>query len=444
MALSLIKKTQLDPNIADLIGQYGSGFFLSIGNISDKLSGSLSGLAQVAIGYAIFEGQLTQSGVSGYISGVSGQMFTGISNYIYSGVSGLITGNYLNNSQSGLFYPKNGNPSGFITTGQTGQFFAKNQTGQLSGTFLQRSQTGLFYPANNPSGFIANCDLSVYVLKTQTGSFIVTGQTGNFYPRNNPSGFITSSSVLFTSGDQTVSGQKKFVGDVYINNLYVTGSQSIVNVDELNVESSFLLINSSGRAPESAGLFFVTGSGMTGLSDIGPILGVDGSSNFVFGYAARTGNLSSLNRIASENFVRNGFLSNYNSSVQNNLTVTGNSFLTGNLNVSGSSTFAFKPSVLGGNSLIDSSQTGSFITTSQTGIFINTGQTGSFVTTLQTGNFASASNLQSTGNYLVGQINTLSGNSVISNGTVSNISVVTQAQYNALTPNSTTLYIIVG
>lgn len=56
-----------------------------------------------------------------------------------------------------------------------------------------------FYPNNNPSGFITGID------------------TSNFYTRNNPSGFITGiQDLVYTTGNQTVSGIKTFVDNFSI------------------------------------------------------------------------------------------------------------------------------------------------------------------------------------------------------------------------------------
>ena len=66
------------------------------------------------------------------------------------------------------FYPRS-NPSGFITSGQTGAFYPRSNP---SG-FITSTQTGAFYAASNPSGFI-------------------TGDLSTLYPRSNPSGYISS------------------------------------------------------------------------------------------------------------------------------------------------------------------------------------------------------------------------------------------------------------
>lgn len=60
-------------------------------------------------------------------------------------------------------------------------------------------------------------------------------------------------------------------------------------------------------------------------------------------------------------------------------------------------------------------------------------------------NYATVTNLASTGSTLQARINSLSGAAVQSNGTITRMIRLTQAQYNALSPkDSTTFYVIVG
>ena len=153
-------------------------------------------------------------------------------------------------------------------------------------------------------------------------------------------------------------------------------------------------------------------------------------------------------------------------------TVYGQLFTSGNIYISGipvvqnsGAIFVNRPCVNGTgvllsgeaaalpSGLITSGQTGAFYAASNpsgfiTGVDLSSyalkSQTGSFVTTAQTGVFATAINLASTGNTLVGQINTLSGNSVLGNGAITNIVSLTQSQFNGLTPNANTVYLIVG
>ena len=110
------------------------------------------------------------------------------------------------------------------------------------------------------------------------------------------------SNIVYTTGDQVISGYKKFEEDVYIRNLYVTGSETIVSSTNTNVSSNYLLLNVTGGATDG-GVFFVTGSGLTGVNDSGAIIGFDDFENFKFGIGSRSQDLNSLETIASTKFV---------------------------------------------------------------------------------------------------------------------------------------------
>jgi hypothetical protein len=125
-----------------------------------------------------------------------------------------------------------------------------------------------------------------------------------FYPRNNPSGFVTSGMAVLVYGNQNIDGLKRFNGDVYIKNLYVTGTETITNTIVNNVENPYLLLNLTGGAVDG-GIFFVTGTGSTGINDYGPIIGYDSDNKFKFGIGRRSDDLSGLNDIASTQDINN-------------------------------------------------------------------------------------------------------------------------------------------
>ena len=147
-----------------------------------------------------------------------------------------------------------------------------------TGSFITNSQTGAFYAASNPSGFITGVDLSF---------------SGNYYTKSE-----SESRYVNTTGTETILGDKTFHDRVYINNLYVTGLETIVNTTNTNVASNFIMLNLTGGAVDG-GLFFVTGSGLTGINDSGAILGFDHSDKFKFGIGTRASDLSVLDTIAS-------------------------------------------------------------------------------------------------------------------------------------------------
>jgi hypothetical protein len=192
------------------------------------------------------------------------------------------------------------------------------------------------YPSNNPSGFLTGIDLSSYATISNlatTGSTLTT-------QINNLSGV----SVL-TYGNQTIDGIKTFRNSVYIHDLYVTGTEFIANVQNNFIESPYILLNLTGGSTDG-GIFFVTGSGLTGVNDYGPILGFDHTSKFKFGVARRSDDLSVLNDIASVQDITNysGFVNSNFYGINNpNGYITGIEnivYITGDQLVSGLKTFS--------------------------------------------------------------------------------------------------------
>ena len=140
------------------------------------------------------------------------------------------------------------------------------------------NQTGSYYPRTNPSGYITGVNLSF---------------SGNYYTKNE-----SESRYVNTTGAETILGDKTFHDKVYINNLYVTGLETIINTTNTNVASNYLLLNLTGGAVDG-GIFFITGSGFSGINDSGAIIGFDHSDKFKFGIATRASDLSTLDTIAS-------------------------------------------------------------------------------------------------------------------------------------------------
>jgi len=140
-------------------------------------------------------------------------------------------------------------------------------------------------------------------INTVASNLITTGNTlstnlvstGNFLSKKIDD--LSGVSVL-TYGNQLILGNKTFNGNTIINNLTITGTETIVNTSVLNVANPYLLLNISGGASDG-GIFFVTGSGLTGINDAGPIIGFDHSNKFKFGISTRNSDLSPLPDIAS-------------------------------------------------------------------------------------------------------------------------------------------------
>jgi hypothetical protein len=203
---------------------------------------------------------------------VSQSEATGVSGFLQSQIDILSgqTGDYTLHSETGAFYSSS-NPSGFITGIDLSSYGTIEYITGVSG-FLQDEITNLY----NQTGD--------YVLKSNTGEFLTTGAADNRY--------------VDLSSTQTIYGTKNFSNDVYINHLYVTGSETLVNVTNSNVQSPYLILNLTGGAVDG-GIFFVTGSGLTGINDSGAIIGFDHSDKFKFGISTRANDLSSLSTIGS-------------------------------------------------------------------------------------------------------------------------------------------------
>jgi hypothetical protein len=213
----------------------------------------------------------------------------------------IVDHNNLSNLQGGVnnqFYHLN-----------SGQYF--NLT---TGDVVRPSETGQFYSSSNPSGYTVTGYVTGVSGNLQTQITSLNNQTGSFYPRANPSGYITGVDLSFsgnyytknesesryvnTTGTEAILGDKTFHDKVYINNLYVTGLETIINTTNTNVASNYLLLNLTGGAVDG-GIFFITGSGFTGINDSGAIIGFDHSDKFKFGIATRASDLSTLDTIAS-------------------------------------------------------------------------------------------------------------------------------------------------
>jgi outer membrane murein-binding lipoprotein Lpp len=163
-------------------------------------------------------------------------------------------------------------------------------TGNLSlyATTINLATTGstLDIKINNLSGYVNSQDVSI------SNNLISTGNT----LQNNINSLSGSSVLLY--GNQSVGGIKTFRDNVYINNLFVTGTETIVSTNNFNVQSPYVLLNLTGGAVDG-GIFFVTGSGLTGVNDTGPIIGFDHVNKFKFGISTRNSDLSTLPDIAS-------------------------------------------------------------------------------------------------------------------------------------------------
>jgi hypothetical protein len=249
---------------------------------------------------------------SGYISGISNLVFT-TGNQTISGAKTFA--NNLTVNGGDLFVNTSNNRVGVNTITPTASL-------DVNGTALFRSGLNISgaRPTFNSTGILLSGEATTQTYVTgisgslQTQITTLNNQTGSYYPRTNPSGYITGVDLSFsgnyytknesesryvnTTGAETILGDKTFHDKVYINNLYVTGLETIINTTNTNVASNYLLLNLTGGAVDG-GIFFITGSGLSGINDSGAIIGFDHSDKFKFGIATRASDLSTLDTIAS-------------------------------------------------------------------------------------------------------------------------------------------------
>ena len=383
--------------------------------------------------------------LSGYVNTQDNNISTNLYN----------TGNTLNNKINSL--------SGYTDSQDTNISSNLRTTGSTLDTKI-----------NNLSGYVNTQDTTISNNLTTTGITL-----------DNKINSLSGSSVLLY-GNQSIGGVKTFRDNVYINNLFVTGTETIVSTNNFNVQSPYLILNITGGAVDG-GIFFITGAGLTGINDTGPIIGFDHSTKFKFGISTRNSDLSTLPDIASVQQIEaySGVANNRFSTISNltstgvslgtridtlttNLSTTGSTlgtridtlstnlvstgsalntrinnlsgyinssasnivFTTGNQTISGTKTF-IQDTTFG-----DSAQ-GDFLVISgnnftvygsgnfTSGLFVNGNQVLTGSSTL----YATSANLASTGSTLDNKINSLSGVSVLTfgNQTISGVKTFTSS-----------------
>jgi|GEM_PF-3339052 len=281
MPISLIKKNQLDPNIADLVGQYGSGFFLPIsvsGNLTGFIDNAIQGLNFLS-GINNLNDYVNITGISGInIQTVSETnsliiSYTGIPvppNLVYTTGDQQISGNtdFVGNltlsgntvltgslSNQSLNTYDNVNfqtvtssgivtASSFVESGIDILNYITELSGTVSNVYATYAQlTGLSgYEASvtnllatydqltGYSGFQATVDAAFATYSQLTG---LSGYVNNnFYPNSNPSGYITGVDL---SAYTLNSNTGNFVTQPTIGNYYVS---LIPNYDTITVTST--------------------------------------------------------------------------------------------------------------------------------------------------------------------------------------------------------------
>lgn len=138
-----------------------------------------------------------------------------------------------------------------------------------------------------------NSDIIIY--NSGSGLWLNSGVNfENFYTKNNPSGFITNENVVFTTGDQIISGNKSFAASkyifsganvVFINNTGISSGQwEFYNRPTVN-GSGVLLIGEAQALPST--LVYTTGNQtISGLKNFATRPTVNGVGVLLSGEAA--------------------------------------------------------------------------------------------------------------------------------------------------------------
>lgn len=298
---------------------------------------------------------------------------------------------------TGVFYPLNSNPSGYITGVDLSSYATTVYVTGISG-HLQTQITSL----NDQTG---NYVTGSVVRPSETGVFITTGQTGQFYPISNPSGFLVSGSPvdlvhLYAKNDQGSTiyrGQPVFINDANGANPLIklaSNTGESTSSKTIGLLAQDLLVNEFGYVVTEGALEgFNTSSG-----NAGDPMWLGTSGNIIYGLANKPyGNnhlvyLGVVLRSNNDNGkvyvkVQNGFeIDELHKVYAKNA-----SNLDALIYDSGSGAWFARQITTGDVSGISAyalaSNTGSFITSSQTGQFVSTGSTGSFVVSSATGAF---------------------------------------------------------
>lgn len=287
-----------------------------------------------------------------YVTGVSGHL-QGQINTLNGQTGNYVTGSVVRPSETGIF----------VTTSQTGQFVTGSVVRPTeTGSFITSSQTGAFYPSSNPSGFITGVDLSAYVTgsvvrPSETGEFLTTGVANAIYALQSQTGdFITSGQTGYYTG----------IFYPYASNPagYITGS-----VVRFSDTGNFADLTSNQT--------------ISGTKNFSTRPTVNGTGVLLSGEAvsSNTGELTGVFYPLNSN--PSGYITGVDlSAYATQSYVTGTSgYLQGQINTLNSATGSY---VTG--DVVRPSETGSFVTTSQTGQFVGTGSTGVFLTTGQAAN----------------------------------------------------------
>jgi hypothetical protein len=280
-------------------------------------------------------------------------------------------------SYSNLFYPLNSNPSGYITgvnlsnyatvpyvTGVSGHLQTQvSAINSQTGNFVTTGQTGQFYAASNPANYITGVDLSSYATTGYvTGvsgylASLISASSAGVGTLNGLSGTITvagagNNSVTVAGSTITVSGSTGFLTGYQPIGSYVTASQTGGFLTTGAGDARYYPLSSN---PSS----YLVAADVSNLASTGYVTGVSGhlqgqinginSTTGVFITSSQTGQFYPINNPSG--------------------------FITG-VDLSSYATITFATGISGYHSgLIANLQsaTGTFVTTEQTGSFLTSG-----------------------------------------------------------------------
>ncbi len=123
---------------------------------------------------------------------------------------------------------------------------------------------------------------AVNTLKVAGNSVITTADTGNFYSKSNPSGFLTGiPNIVYTTGDQTISGNKLFANTVQFSGTLKAGALGLT-YNTLYIEPGSFVISDTVFGGNIFSL--VEGSSCAILSPTSSAI-IDIYNNYISGYS---------------------------------------------------------------------------------------------------------------------------------------------------------------
>lgn len=348
-----------------------------------------------------------------------------IANEYTNSLNTLGTINYINsvinNSLSGAqFYP-NSNPSGFITTGQTGAF------GGGGGSVNTGVLTGVFYPLNtNPNNYATNSGV-VQI----TGYQVILGDksfSGSNFLFEIPSGrFYRVSAGQIISADLFASRLYDLDGDLSVDwgARYTVGIDNNTAVDWGNRD----LYGEWGVSTTGTNPLLIANRGLVTLASgslrtsINTLNSWTGISTGIFVTRAESGQFAAITNLAQTGLTLQTQINSITSATGLFITnsQTGGFATAANLASSGSNlqnqiSLITAWTGISTNLYVSKTESGQFASSAnlassglnlQTQINLINTNTGLFITSAQTGGFAAASNLTLTGSNLQIQINAI-------------------------------------